>query len=85
LQFIILDEISLVGARILNAINQRLYSIKHVQNNFSGDLNVIVTGDFYQAPLERDKWVLLSGFKRAIHTIEGIDIKNSLYLTPKVP
>jgi hypothetical protein len=57
LQFIILDEISLVGARILNAINQRLYSIKHVQNNFSGDLNVIVTGDFYQAPLERDKWV----------------------------
>jgi hypothetical protein len=30
LQFIVLDEVSLVGARMLNAIDQRLHSIKHV-------------------------------------------------------
>ena len=57
LQFIVIDEISLVGARMLNAIDQRLRSIKHVQNNFFGGLDVIVTSDFYQAPLVRDKWI----------------------------
>ena len=31
LQFIVIVEISLVGARLLNAINQRLCSIKHLQ------------------------------------------------------
>jgi hypothetical protein len=57
LQFIVLDEVSLVGARMLNAIDQRLRFIKHVQEKFSGGVDVIVTGDFYQAPLVRDKWV----------------------------
>ena len=54
-QFIVIDEISLVGARMLNAIDQKLRSIKHVQNKFFGGLDVIVTGDFYQAPPIRDK------------------------------
>jgi hypothetical protein len=36
LQFVVLDEVSLVGARMLNAIDQRLRSIKHIQNNFFG-------------------------------------------------
>ena len=57
LQFIVVDEISLVGARMLNAIDQRLRSIKYVQNNFFGGLYVIVTGDFYKAPPIRDKWI----------------------------
>ena len=57
LQFIVIDEISLVGARMLNAIDQRLRSIKHVQNKFFGGLDVIVTSDFYQAPPVRDKWI----------------------------
>ena len=42
---------------MLNAIEQRLRSIKHVQNSFFGGLDVIVTGDFNQAPLVRDKWI----------------------------
>ena len=57
LQFIVIGEILLVGARMLNAIDQRLRSIKHIQNNFFGSVDVIVTGDFYQAPLVRDKWI----------------------------
>ena len=67
LQFIVLDEVSLVGARMLNAIDQRLYSIKHVRNKNFGGLDVIVIGDFYQAPLIRDKWV----FQRID---EGLDV-----------
>jgi hypothetical protein len=54
LQFVVLDEVSLVGARMLNAIDQRLRSIKHIQNNFFGGLDAIVTGDFYQTLPIRD-------------------------------
>ena len=57
IKLIIIDEISLVGARMLDAIDQRLRSIKHVQNKYFGGVDVIVCGDFYQAPPIRDKWV----------------------------
>jgi hypothetical protein len=31
--------------------------VKHLQNEFFGGLDVIVTTNFYQVPLVRDKWV----------------------------
>jgi hypothetical protein len=34
LQFIVLDEVSLIGARMFNVVDRRLRSIKHVQNKF---------------------------------------------------
>ena len=42
---------------MLDAIDQRLRSIKHVQNKYFGGVDVIVCGDFYQAPPVRDIWV----------------------------
>jgi len=57
IKLIVVDEISLVGARMLDAIDQGLRSIKHVQNSFFGGLDAIVCGDFYQAPPIRDKWI----------------------------
>jgi hypothetical protein len=47
----VIDEISLVGARMFNVINNRLNSIKHIQNNFFGGVDVIMISDFYQAPM----------------------------------
>jgi hypothetical protein len=43
----VIDEISLVGARMFNVINKRLRSIKHIQNKFFGGVDVIITSDFY--------------------------------------
>jgi hypothetical protein len=43
----VIDEISLVGARMFNVINNRLRSIKHIQNKFFGGVDVIITSDFY--------------------------------------
>jgi hypothetical protein len=47
----VIDEISLVGARMFNVINNRLSFIKHIQNNFFGGVDVIMISDFYQAPM----------------------------------
>jgi hypothetical protein len=43
----VIDEISLVGAKMLNVINNRLKSIKHIQKKFFGGVDVIMTSDFY--------------------------------------
>jgi len=54
LQFVVIDEISIVGARIFNVIDNRLRSIKHIQNNFFSGIDVIMTSDFFQAPPIKD-------------------------------
>jgi hypothetical protein len=38
-------------------IDNRLRSIKHIQNYFLGGVDVIMTGDFYQTPLVKDSWI----------------------------
>ncbi len=48
LQLIILDEISLIGKRILKFIDLQLRSIKRVSTKFLRNLDVIIIGDFYQ-------------------------------------
>jgi hypothetical protein len=47
----VINEISLVGVRMFNVINNRLRSIKHIQNKFFGGVDVIMTGDSIKHPL----------------------------------
>jgi hypothetical protein len=35
----------------------RLTSIKHIQNNFFGDVDVITINEFYQTPFVKDNWI----------------------------
>ncbi len=51
---VFIDETFLVITKLFRVIDQRLQFIKHVQ--FDG-LNVTILGDFYQAPLMKDKWM----------------------------
>jgi len=53
----VINEISLVGARMFDVINSKLRSIKHIQNNFFGGVDVIMASDFYQAPPMKDNWI----------------------------
>jgi hypothetical protein len=48
-----------MGARMFNVINHRLRAIKHIQNEFSNGLNVIMLGDFYRAAPIQDYWIFL--------------------------
>jgi hypothetical protein len=50
----VIDEISLVDVKMFNVINNRIGSIKHIQNNFFGGVDVIMINDFYQTPLVKD-------------------------------
>jgi hypothetical protein len=57
LQLVLINEISFVGVRMFNVIDNRLRSIKHIQNNFFGGVDVIMRSDFYQAPPMKDSWI----------------------------
>jgi hypothetical protein len=56
LQLPMIDEISLIGAKMLNVINNRLRFMKHIRNIFFGGVDVIKTCDFYQTPPMKDSW-----------------------------
>jgi hypothetical protein len=47
LQLVVIYEISLVGARMFNVIDNRLRSIKHIQSKFFSGVDSIMTVDFY--------------------------------------
>jgi hypothetical protein len=47
LQLVVIDEISFVSVKMLDIINNRLKSIKHIQNKFFSGVDVIMTSDFY--------------------------------------
>jgi hypothetical protein len=53
----VIDEISLIGVRMFNVMDNRLRPIKHIQNNFFGGVDVIMIGDFFQAPLMKNSWI----------------------------
>ncbi len=46
-----MDKISLVGVKMFNVIENKLMSIKHIQNNFFGDVNVIINYFFIKHAL----------------------------------
>jgi mannose/fructose/N-acetylgalactosamine-specific phosphotransferase system component IIB len=52
----VIDEISFVGVECLMS-NNRLRFIKHIQNKFFGDVDVIMISDFYQAPPMKYSWI----------------------------
>jgi hypothetical protein len=53
---------------MLSFIDRRLRIIKQVHNEFMGGLDVIMTSDFYQAPLVWDWWI----FKPITNTFNTI-------------
>lgn len=54
---IVIDEISLVGSKMLSFIDRRLQIIKQNHNDFTGGLDVIMTNNLFQMPLVRDSWI----------------------------
>jgi len=49
-QLVVIDEVSMVGARVLSQIHQRLNQAMDVPNGFFGNIGVILLGDLLQLP-----------------------------------
>ena len=56
LKLIIIDEISMVGSRILSRVNNRLKQIFDTSNDFGG-ISIICVGDFHQLRPVKDSYV----------------------------
>jgi hypothetical protein len=67
---LVIDEVSLIGNRMLSFIDHRLCIIKQVHNEFMGGLNVMMTNDFYQTLLVWDSWI----FKPIANTFNNITL-----------
>jgi hypothetical protein len=52
-------------------IDNNLKSIKHIQNKFFGGVDVIMTSDFYRAPLMKDTWIF-QNIKNNVNTLTQI-------------
>jgi hypothetical protein len=70
LQLMVLNEVSLIGSRIVYFIDLCLRSIKHTHNHFFGNMDVIITSDLYQTPLVENNWV----FQRKFDSIDVLAI-----------
>jgi ATP-dependent DNA helicase PIF1 len=55
LNILIIDEISMVGQRMLLYVSERLRQIKQSGNALFGNISVIAVGDFYQLPPVKQK------------------------------
>jgi hypothetical protein len=64
----VMDEIYLVGNKMISFIDCRLCIIKPVHNEIMGGLDVIMTSDFYQGPPIQVSWI----FKPITNTFNTI-------------
>jgi hypothetical protein len=72
-----MDEIPFVGTKMFNVINHQLKAIKHIQNNFLGGLNVIMSCDFYQTPPITNHW-FFNSFNDSINALTPNFWKNNV-------
>jgi hypothetical protein len=56
-QLVVIDEISIVGAKMFNIIDDKQRSIKHIQKKFFGGVDVIMINYFDQALPMKDNWI----------------------------
>ena len=84
MELLIIDEVSMLRADILDAINQVLQSIRRQRGVPFGGVQVLFIGDLMQLPpvVKEDEWMVLKHFYRSIHFFEALALKDKppLYL-----
>lgn len=59
---VVIDEVSMVSAKMLNYIHRRLCGISENTTNYFGGFNIIVLGDFFQLKPCRGKFAVFKPF-----------------------
>lgn len=57
LQILLIDEVSLIGSKMLYNIDRRLHQIKYTPKIPFGNIDIVFCGDFYQAQTICDAWI----------------------------
>ncbi|GHB34138.1 helix-turn-helix domain-containing protein [Mongoliitalea lutea] len=76
---IIIDEVSMLRADILDAIDYRMKSLKRNFDEPFGGVQVLMIGDLFQLPpiVKNEEWAVLGKFYKGMHFFEALAIQNS--------
>ena len=74
---LIIDEVSMLRADILDAIDYRMRSVKGNFFQSFGGTQVILIGDLYQLPpiVKDDEWHVLKNYYKSMHFFEALALK----------
>ncbi|WP_373523564.1 helix-turn-helix domain-containing protein [Aquiflexum sp.] len=79
IELLIIDEVSMLRADILDAIDYRMKSIKRNFEEPFGGIQVLMIGDLFQLPpiVKDHEWQILSKFYNSMHFFEAKALKQS--------
>lgn len=79
IDLLVIDEVSMLRADILDAIDYRMRSVKRNYQIPFGGVQVLFIGDLYQLPpvVKDEEWSVLSRFYKSIHFFEAKALQNS--------
>ena len=79
IDLLIIDEVSMLRADILDAIDHRLRSVKGNFNEPFGGVQVLMIGDLFQLPpiVKDHEWQVLRQFYKSMHFFEAHALKHS--------
>ncbi len=74
LELLIIDEVSMLRADILDAVDMVLRSVRRQRNIPFGGVQVLFIGDLLQLPpvVKDDEWAVLRNFYKSIHFFEAL-------------
>ena len=79
IDLLVIDEVSMLRADILDAIDYRLRSVKRNYQVPFGGVQVLLIGDLYQLPpvVKDEEWTILSRFYASMHFFEAKSLQQS--------
>ncbi|MEY3564637.1 MAG: hypothetical protein RJA23_807, partial [Bacteroidota bacterium] len=79
IDLLVIDEVSMVRADILDAIDYRMRSVKGNYQVPFGGVQVLLIGDLYQLPpvVKDEEWTILSRFYNSMHFFEAKALQQS--------
>lgn len=81
LDLLIIDEVSMLRADLLDAIDHRMRSVRGVYDRSFGGVQVLLIGDLYQLPpvVKDNEWQVLRKYYASAHFFEAKVIKEAGY------
>lgn len=78
LELLIIDEVSMLRADILDAIDKVMRTIRRDRHTPFGGVQVLFIGDLLQLPpvVKDDEWMILRNFYKSIHFFEALALKD---------